>query len=80
MKSNFLRFIKNILLFGILTLLCDRGIALIEAKLYATQDTKINYVERESVADIIIMGSSRASHHYIPQILMDSLHMTCVNL
>jgi hypothetical protein len=29
--------------------------------------------------DILIMGSSRAHHHYIPQIIEDSLGMSCYN-
>ena len=29
--------------------------------------------------DVLIMGSSRASHHYVPQILEDSLGMSCFN-
>lgn len=29
--------------------------------------------------DIIIMGSSRATHHYIPQMIEDSIGMTCYN-
>ena len=29
--------------------------------------------------DIIILGSSRARHHYIPQIIEDSLSMSCYN-
>lgn len=37
------------------------------------------YTCRESNEDIIIMGSSRASHHYVPQILSDSLGMSCFN-
>lgn len=38
------------------------------------------YACRESNEDIIIMGSSRASHHYVPQILADSLGMSCFNV
>lgn len=34
---------------------------------------------KESNEDIIIMGSSRASHHYVPQIVSDSLEMSCYN-
>lgn len=30
-------------------------------------------------ADIVILGSSRARHHYIPAILKDSLNMSCYN-
>lgn len=29
--------------------------------------------------DVLIMGSSRAHHHYVPQIIEDSLGMTCYN-
>lgn len=41
---------------------------------------KINYAIRECNADILIMGSSRANHHYNPQILSDSLGLSCYNL
>lgn len=41
---------------------------------------KINYAIRECNADILIMGSSRANHHYDPQILSDSLGLSCYNL
>lgn len=37
------------------------------------------YVLNESKDDIIILGSSRASHHYVPSIFSDSLGMTCYN-
>lgn len=37
------------------------------------------YVCKLSHDDVIIMGSSRASHHYIPQILTDSLGFSCFN-
>ena len=80
MKNDMLKFLVTILLFGVLLLVCDRGVALLENKLYAVQENKINYVNEDTVADVVILGSSRASHHYVPQILMDSLNMTCVNL
>lgn len=43
-------------------------------------DTKerYNFLMRDSY-DIIILGSSRATHHYIPQMIEDSLGMTCYN-
>ena len=37
------------------------------------------YVLNESNDDIIILGSSRASHHYVPGILTDSLGLSCYN-
>lgn len=38
-----------------------------------------NYVLKESNDDIIIIGSSRAAHHYIPSIISDSIGATCFN-
>lgn len=81
MKNDFLKFSISIISFFILLLLCDRSLAWFEAKLYSSKDTKINYSLRcTDVADIVILGSSRANHHYVPQILTDSLHLSCVNL
>ena len=37
------------------------------------------YVLNESEDDIIILGSSRASHHYVPSVISDSLGMSCYN-
>jgi len=37
------------------------------------------YVLNESKDDIIIIGSSRASHHYVPSIITDSLGLSCYN-
>ena len=37
------------------------------------------YCLQESKDDIMILGSSRAAHHYVPQIFEDSLGMTCYN-
>lgn len=37
------------------------------------------YLLNESNDDIIILGSSRASHHYVPKVFTDSLNMTCYN-
>ena len=37
------------------------------------------YVCKESNEDVLIFGSSRAKHHYVPDIIEDSLGMTCYN-
>ena len=34
---------------------------------------------KESDEDILIMGSSKASHHYVPQVLEDTLGLSCFN-
>lgn len=37
------------------------------------------YSLTESDEDILILGSSRAAHHYVPSVFKDSLGMTCFN-
>ena len=37
------------------------------------------YIANRATEDIIILGSSRATHHYVPQIIEDSLGMSCYN-
>lgn len=38
-----------------------------------------NFISDEVDANILIFGSSRAAHHYVPSILSDSLGMSCYN-
>lgn len=38
-----------------------------------------NYIFNEVKSDIVILGSSRAIHHYNPQTFADTLGMTCYN-
>ena len=40
---------------------------------------KVHYICEECNDDIIMMGSSRMQHHYVPQIFEDSLGTTCYN-
>ena len=37
------------------------------------------YCLSESNEDILVLGSSRAAHHYVPSIFEDSLNMSCYN-
>ena len=37
------------------------------------------YICNDLNADVLVMGSSRASHHYVAQLIADSLGMTCFN-
>ncbi len=37
------------------------------------------YIANSATEDIIILGSSRATHHYVPQIIEDSLGVSCYN-
>lgn len=37
------------------------------------------YVCKESKEDVLVFGSSRAKHHYVPDVIEDSLGMSCYN-
>ncbi len=38
-----------------------------------------NYILKELESDVVILGSSRAIHHYNPKVFSDSLGMSCYN-
>lgn len=82
--SNIMKkFIIKILLFAIIIGFADIFIGSI---LYRTANKAIggdfqksNYIANKLNAEVVIMGSSRANHHYVPNIFKDSLNMTCYN-
>lgn len=77
------RYIFKILLFFIIVAVIDQlcGVAMNYVNSHAKGGaTKDNYdVFNNVTADIIILGSSRAYHHYNPQIIEDSIGMSCHN-
>lgn len=77
------KFIFRILLFFIFIAVCDYAFGLICSYLNKSAiggDTKSHYyASMESDEEVIILGSSRAIHHYIPSILSDSLNMSVYN-
>jgi hypothetical protein len=40
---------------------------------------KENYIANKCIADVLILGSSRAARHYDPNVLKDSLGLSCYN-
>ncbi len=48
--------------------------------LFLKNDAKLKYVyEGGGGHEIIVLGASRASHHYVPSVLKEELGMTCYN-
>jgi hypothetical protein len=47
---------------------------------YFSQKNKYTYGIRQTNADVIVLGSSHALHHYVPSIISDSLGMSCFNM
>lgn len=79
-----MRLVKSILLLTLLLWGCDLIIGTWFGNLYHKGDSNLadldqTYVIEKSSDQIIILGSSRASHHYIPSLITDSLHKTCFN-
>lgn len=77
------KFIINILVFFGIVAVLDMAVG---KAFWYLQSTKAGgrtgaeyYANKESSEDVIIMGSSRAQHHYVPQIISDSLGLTCIN-
>lgn len=79
-NKNF--FLKLFALFIIL-ILADRVIGTILQSSYLNakynRNYHTNYVVNKVNSDVLIFGASRASHHYIPSILSDSLKLSVFN-
>jgi hypothetical protein len=77
------KFLTHIVVFLILMILCDTGFGLcmdyLNSHAKGGGPAKRNYVVNESNEDILMFGSSRMAHHYNPDIIQDSLGMTCYN-
>ena len=81
--SDMKKFLINIAIFFAIIAIVDFSLG---KAFYWLQSTKARgrtqteyYICNELNADILVMGSSRASHHYLVQLITDSLGMTCFN-
>lgn len=81
--KRFLLFLLKVGLFFLALIVVDRALG--KAFAYMGEHAKGGYVGHhvyvtdKTNEDILIFGSSRAIHHYNPQIITDSLGMTCYN-
>ena len=78
-----IKFIRKIALFFLLLIVLDFSIG--QAFNYMSVHSKGGYVAHhnhiidKTHEDILIFGSSRAIHHYNPEIISKDLNMTCYN-
>jgi hypothetical protein len=80
-KAKF--FFLKLLIIGSIILILDQALG----KLLKHYYYKIDHAEQGRTTyaidltrdDILILGSSRASHHYVPAIISDSLGSSCYN-
>lgn len=79
----FIRFLKNLVIFSLLLVGTDQllGWGLRKAYFSARSGVcyQMNYAMDSVKSDIVILGSSRAIHHYVSSVFEDSLGMSCYN-
>ena len=77
------RFLLKVLLFFACVVVMDFAFGLcfswLRSHAKGGSTANCEYIANRATNDIIILGSSRATHHYIPQIIEDSLGMSCYN-
>jgi hypothetical protein len=77
------KFILKVLLFIACVVVMDFAFGLFFSYLRAHakggSTANCEYIANKATDDIIILGSSRATHHYVPQIIEDSLGVSCYN-
>lgn len=69
-----------LVLFIAVSFVADRLLGVVLHKAFTKSDCIENYVYQKCDAAVVILGSSRAMHHYVPSIITDSLGLTCYNL
>lgn len=82
MKKEIIKLLKHLLVFGGVIIMLDYMISLGLDHVYyknAQKGPKTVYTIEKANADVVIFGSSRASHHYVPKIFEDSLGLSCYN-
>ncbi len=82
-SSQYIKFFRNIIILVVILFVCDRLIGYVLEKQYYKQthgDAQTGiYLLEDAKEDIIIMGSSRASHHYNAEVLEQETGMTAFN-
>lgn len=82
-KTDFKAFVKGFIIFVILLIIVDRLIGNVFKYYYFKQKSGVlyqtTYVIDSTKASVLVFGSSRANHHYIPAIFENKLHMTFYN-
>jgi mRNA-degrading endonuclease RelE of RelBE toxin-antitoxin system len=82
-SAHLIKLFSRIFLILIILFIIDFGIGKLLKGLYFTQvnggDYRLIYAISKSSEDIIILGDSRAQHHYIPTVFREKLNLTCFN-
>ena len=78
------QFLIRVIQIAIIIFFCDLGIGSLMKFYYFRQKSGQSYLTTRALdsisADILIFGSSRAIHHYVPKVFEDSLRCTVFNV
>ncbi len=81
--TNKRTFVYKLIIVAVIVLLTDMGFGkLLQQTYFKIKDGeqgRLSYAADSCRQDIVILGSSRASHHYIPVLITDSLRLSCYN-
>lgn len=82
-NNQFVLFVTNVLVLLFIVLVMDRLVGSILRHFYFSQTSgaayRTTYSMDSTKADIIVFGSSRANHHYVPEVFEDNLNLTFYN-
>jgi hypothetical protein len=82
-KKFYTKFLIRLLIFAAIVFLLDLGAGTILRHYYFKQSSglmyRTTYAMDSTKADVIVMGSSRANHHYYPTVFEDSLNQSYYN-
>ena len=76
------KFLTNIAIFFAIVAVVDFSLGKVLHYLQSTAGGRTGaeyYACKKSNEDVIIMGSSRASHHYVPELFSEQLGLSCFN-
>lgn len=82
-RMNRKKFLIKLLIIGICLVLLDKGIGELLQHYYFKirhgEQGRTTYAADSCLADMVILGSSRAAHHYVSPVIAENLHLTCYN-
>lgn len=83
LSKDLFGFIKKMILIGLILFLVDQGVGGILSYYYFQQKSgslyRTTYAMDITKAEILAFGSSRANHHYVPEVIEDSMKMSFYN-
>ncbi len=78
------KFLVRVSVFFVLVFFCDHLVGFVLYELLCNVKSgsfvAVKKVSEGVDADIVVMGSSRAQHHYDPRVIQDTLEMSCYNV